>query len=121
MRANAISRLRTQPDLLRMFMQVKGSPFDSVRLLQTPGTALDFPDTEEVTGSMPVRPTVFFEILSRFRSWEGASHLRIWHPWQLRGAFNLDTGRCPVPRRAAAVGINLDDLTGPCGRLAARG
>jgi hypothetical protein len=44
---------------------------------------------------MPVRPTVFFEILSRFRSWEGASHLRIWHPWQLRGAFNLDAGRCP--------------------------
>jgi hypothetical protein len=31
MGANAISRPRTQPDALRMFMQVKGSPFDSVR------------------------------------------------------------------------------------------
>jgi len=31
MRANAISRPRTQSDLLRMFAQVKGSPFDLVR------------------------------------------------------------------------------------------
>jgi hypothetical protein len=41
-----------------MFTQAKGSPFDSVRLWRTPGTALDFPDTEEVTGSNPVRPTI---------------------------------------------------------------
>jgi hypothetical protein len=31
MRANAISRPQAQPDLLRMFAQVKGSPFDSIR------------------------------------------------------------------------------------------
>ena len=31
---------------------------------RTPGIVLDFPDTEEVTGSNPVRPTPFFEILS---------------------------------------------------------
>jgi hypothetical protein len=61
MGANVISRLQTQRDVLRMFVQAKGSPFDSVRRRQTPGTALDFPDTEEVTGSNPVRPTPFFE------------------------------------------------------------
>ncbi len=59
MGANAISRPRTQRDPLRMFMQVKRSPFDSVRRLQTLKTALNFPDTEEVTGSNPVRPTIF--------------------------------------------------------------
>jgi hypothetical protein len=64
MGANVFSRLRTQRDLLRIFSQVKGFPFDSVRRRQTPGTTLDFPDTEEVTGSNPVRPTPFFEILS---------------------------------------------------------
>ncbi len=30
MEANVISRFRTQRDVLRMFTQVKGSPFDSV-------------------------------------------------------------------------------------------
>ncbi len=64
MGADAISRPRTQPDPLRMFAQARGSPFDSVRRRQTPRTALDFPDTEEVTGSNPVRPTTFFEIVS---------------------------------------------------------
>ncbi len=63
MGANAISRPQTQRDLLRMSVQVKGSPFDSVRRWQTPEMGLDFPDTEEVTGSNPVRPTPFFEIL----------------------------------------------------------
>ena len=57
MGANATSRPQTQPDPLRMFAQVKGSPFDSTRREQTPKTGLDFPDTEEVTGSNPVRPT----------------------------------------------------------------
>jgi hypothetical protein len=57
MGAHAISRPRTQRDVARMSAQVKGSPFDSVRPWQTPGTALEFPDTEEVTGSNPVRPT----------------------------------------------------------------
>jgi len=33
------------------------APSDSARRWQTPGTVLDFPDTEEVTGSNPVRPT----------------------------------------------------------------
>jgi hypothetical protein len=32
MGANAIRRHRTQPDLTGLFMQVKGSPFDSARL-----------------------------------------------------------------------------------------
>ena len=63
MGANAISRSQTQHDPLRMSVQVKGSPFDSVRRWQTPEMGLDFPDTEEVTGSNPVRSTRFFEIL----------------------------------------------------------
>jgi len=57
MRANAIRHPQTQRDALRMLSQAKGSPFDSIRRRQTPGTVLDFPDTEEVTGSNPVRPT----------------------------------------------------------------
>ena len=35
-----------------------------VRLSPTVTYTLEFPDTEEVTGSNPVRPTPFFEILS---------------------------------------------------------
>ena len=58
MGANVFSRPQTQRDVLRMFVQVDGSPFDSVRRWQTPETALEFPDTEEVTGSNPVRPTI---------------------------------------------------------------
>ena len=57
MGANAISCPQTQRDLLRMSVQVKGSPFDSVPRWQTLETGLNFPDTEEVTGSIPVRPT----------------------------------------------------------------
>jgi hypothetical protein len=57
MRANAIRLPRTQRDPLRIFAQLNGPPFDSVRLQQTSQTAPDFPDTEEVTGSNPVRPT----------------------------------------------------------------
>jgi hypothetical protein len=72
MGANAISRPRTQPDLLRMSAQVKGSPFDTVRRSQTPGTALGFPDTEEVTSSNLVRPTTSFKILSRDESPNGS-------------------------------------------------
>jgi hypothetical protein len=53
---NAISRLPTQPDPVRMFARVKGSPFDSVRRLQTLQTALDFPDTEEVAESVQAHP-----------------------------------------------------------------
>jgi hypothetical protein len=63
MGANAISRPQTQRDSVRMFTQVKGSPFDSVRRCQTPRTSLDFPDAEEVTGSNPVRPTRHFLFL----------------------------------------------------------
>ena len=55
--ANASSRPQTQHDSLRTFAQVKDSLFDFVRRLQTLGTVLKFPDTEEVTGSNPVRPT----------------------------------------------------------------
>jgi hypothetical protein len=57
MGANVFSRQRTQRDPIRLFAQVEGPPFDSVRRRQTPKTVLDFPDTEEVTGSNPVRPT----------------------------------------------------------------
>ena len=57
MRANAISHPQTQRDAVRMLSQAMSSPFDSVRRRQTPGTVLDFPDTAEVTGSNPVRPT----------------------------------------------------------------
>ena len=41
-----------------MSVQVKGSPFDLVRRCQTPKSTRNFPDTEEVTGSNPVRPTM---------------------------------------------------------------
>ena len=63
MRANAISRPRTQPDPPRSFSQARAPRSNSVRRWQTPEMGLDFPDTEEVTGSNPVRPTPFFEIL----------------------------------------------------------
>ena len=56
MGANVFSRPQTERDVARIFSQVKGSPLDSVRRWQTPRTALDFPDTEEVTSSNPVRP-----------------------------------------------------------------
>jgi hypothetical protein len=59
MGANVFSRPQTQRDSRRMFKQLKGSPFDSVRQVQTPGSALDFPDTEEVTSSNLVRPTSY--------------------------------------------------------------
>src|ERR1700726_2443285 len=90
MRANAISRPPTEPDPARTSSQVKDSPFDSVRRSQTPQTTMEFPDTEEVTGSNPVRPTRFFEnpssgerhnesqrpaVLS-LNSWSGRSTLR---------------------------------------------
>jgi hypothetical protein len=64
MGANVFSRPRAQRDPVRMSSQASGSQFDSVRRRQTPGTALDFPDTEEVTGSNPVRSTPFFEFVS---------------------------------------------------------
>jgi len=64
MGASVFSRPQTQRDVARIFSQVNGSPFDYGRRRQTLGTALEFPDTEEVTGSNPVRPTPFFEILS---------------------------------------------------------
>jgi hypothetical protein len=72
MGANAISRSQTQRDPLRMSVQVKCSPFDSVRRWQTPEMGLDLPDTEEVTGSNPVRPTRFFENLSSAESLDGS-------------------------------------------------
>src|ERR1700726_2860182 len=64
MRANAISRPPTEPDPARTSSQVKDSPFDSVRRSQTPQTTMEFPDTEEVTGSNPVRPTRHFLFLA---------------------------------------------------------
>ena len=61
MGANVFSRLQTQRDVARTFLQVKGSLF---RLSPTMTDTPEFPDTQEVTGSNPVRPTPFFEILS---------------------------------------------------------
>ena len=61
MGANVFSRLQTQRDVARFFSQVRGSLFE---LSPTMTDTLEFPDTEEVTGSNPVRPTPFFEILS---------------------------------------------------------
>ena len=57
MGANMFRLPQTQHDSVRMSVQVKGSPFDLVRRCQTPKSARNFPDTEEVTGSNPVRPT----------------------------------------------------------------
>ena len=56
MRANAISRLRTQPDPPRMFARVRLPARLSPTVTDTQ-TVLNFPDPEEVTGSNPVRPT----------------------------------------------------------------
>ena len=83
MGANVFSRLQTQRDVARMFAQFSGSLFDSVRRWQTQGTALEFSDTEEVTGSNPVRPTPSSENLSSFKSRKGSQppavmSLRCW-------------------------------------------
>jgi hypothetical protein len=79
MGANAISRLMTQRDVARMSAQVKGSPFDSVRPWQTPGTALEFPDTEEISGTNPVLPR-FFEIMSSGGSLKGSQPPAVLRP-----------------------------------------
>ena len=50
-----------------MSVQVMSSPLDSIRRWQTPEMSLKFPDTEEVTGSNPVRPTIF--ALALWLSW----------------------------------------------------
>ena len=71
MGANAISRPRTQPDPLRVFAEVKGSPFDSIRPRQTVQTALEFPDTEEATSSNLVPPT-------RQNTFPGPQKIGIW-------------------------------------------
>jgi hypothetical protein len=78
MGADAISRHQTQYDPARLLVQVKGSRFDSVRWWQTLRTASEFPDTEEVTGSNPVRPTIF-ECMSHRGSQNGSQ----------RGARNI--------------------------------
>jgi hypothetical protein len=58
MGANIFNLPQTQRDVLRMFVQVEGSLFDSVRRWQTLESVLEFADTEEVTDSNPVRPTM---------------------------------------------------------------
>ena len=56
MGANVFSRPQTERDVARTFLQVKASPLElSPTVTDTP----EFPDTEEVTGSNPVRPTFF--------------------------------------------------------------
>jgi len=91
MGANAISRPQTQRDLLRMSVQVKGSPFDSVRRWQTPETGLNFPDAKEVTGSDPVRPTRFSKSCLALRASMGARLLRFAHK---RWSQRWHSGRC---------------------------
>jgi len=102
MGANVFSCPRTQHDPPRLFMQVKGSQFDSVRRWQTSGTVLDFPDTEEVTGSNPVRPSPFFEIPSsakRPNESQPPAVLRFNHwselPWQSLGRRSLSGRGAP--------------------------
>jgi hypothetical protein len=46
-------------------MQVEGSPFGSPGPSQTLEIGRVFPDTEEVTGSIPVAPTIFEPLSSR--------------------------------------------------------
>ena len=62
MGANVFIRLPPQRDLARIFLQVKGSP---ARLSPTVTDTLEFPDTEKVTASNPVRPTRHFLFLAR--------------------------------------------------------
>ena len=51
-------------------------------------TALDFPDTEEVTGSNPVRPTIFSKICLAVRAKRGAgSYFGLTLPWRLKIVF----------------------------------
>ena len=61
---NGSQRVQTAPDSARPTQNVCASGKLSVRLSPTVADTLKFPDTEEVTGSNPVRPTPFFEILS---------------------------------------------------------
>ena len=75
MGANVFSRPQTERDVARIFSQVKGSPLE---LSPTVTDTLEFPDTEEVTGSNPVRPTAFFESCLAVRAPMRASHLRIY-------------------------------------------
>jgi hypothetical protein len=70
MGANAVSRLRTQRDVVRMF----AGHWLVARPRPTVTDTLEFPDTEEVTGSNSVRPT-FFENLSRGVSQKRLRHL----------------------------------------------
>jgi hypothetical protein len=72
MGANVFSRPQTQHDAIKFFSQLRRLQFDLARRWQTPGTVLEFSDTEEVTGSNPVRPTPFFENLSSAGSPKGS-------------------------------------------------
>ena len=61
MGANVFSRPQTQRDVARFVSQVRSSRIElSPTVTDTP----EFPDTEEVTGSNPVRPTRHFLFLA---------------------------------------------------------
>ena len=61
MGTNAFSRPQTPARRSQNLLAGQGRP---ARLSPTVTDPLEFPDTEEVTGSNPVRPTPFTEILS---------------------------------------------------------
>jgi hypothetical protein len=76
MGANATSRLQTQHDVARIFAQVSGSLFDSVRRRQIPGTVLDFSDTERSLVQIQYGPRHFSKSRPVLGTQIGASHLR---------------------------------------------
>jgi hypothetical protein len=69
MGANVFRRPQTQGDVGQDLLAGEGLP---VRLSPTVTDTPEFPDTEEVTGSNPVRPTPFFENLSSSESLKGS-------------------------------------------------
>jgi hypothetical protein len=82
--SDAPGRSPTQSECPRRSRAPRSTQSDDGR---HPKTARNFPDTEEVTGSNPVRPTPFFEFLSSDESLDesqraGVLSLRCWseHP-----------------------------------------
>ena len=61
---NGSQRVQPPSDVARPNQILLASQRLPVRLSPTVTDTPEFPDTEEVTGSNPVRPTPFFEILS---------------------------------------------------------
>ena len=80
---NGSQRVQPSPDRARRSQNLLAGEGLSTRLSPTVTDTLEFPDTEEVTGSNPVRPTPFFENLSSDGSLDGSQRpavlaLRCW-------------------------------------------